>query len=328
MAIYRNTTSEIEINTQFAKDVDEGLSSNKKYLSSRYFYDKIGDQIFIEIMKMPEYYLTRSEREIFTYQYQQIIRSLSIQANTPFELIELGAGDGTKTIILLKALLESGYDFNYIPIDISKNALQTLKTNIQSEIDHLEIELKNGDYFRTLDSIKNSGNQKIVLFLGSNLGNMKDPDAQAFLSTLSQKLNPGDHMLIGLDQMKAKEIVLPAYNDRAGITSRFNLNLLSRINRELGGNFDLNTFCHIADYDESSGVATSFIESKIQQSVFIRALNKHFCFESGERIHTEISRKYSDQILKEILNGTGFCISEKFMDQKTYFADYVLEKVQ
>jgi dimethylhistidine N-methyltransferase len=311
---------------QFKTDVSVGLRSTPKRLSSKYFYDKIGDALFVQIMNMPEYYLTRSEFEIFSKQTQKLIDSFEIQKDNFFELIELGAGDGTKTKELLKELVGQKYNFDYFPIDISQNALNHLDGALKNEIPDLNVQSKRGDYFQVLSSFKNSNHKKVVLFLGSNIGNLNDDLAHKFIYQLGANIKPDDVLLLGVDLIKSRDIVLPAYNDAAGITSRFNLNLLQRINNELGGDFDLNQFIHSPDFTEESGVAESTLVSTVKQSVRIQSLNETFHFEEGEKIHTEISRKYNDKIIKEIISKTNFTLKTKISDSKAYFADYVLKR--
>ncbi len=309
---------------QFKADVDEGLSASPKHLSSKYFYDKTGDDLFVQIMHLPEYYLTRSEFEIFEQQTDDIIRSLDVETDQEFELIELGAGDGTKTKMLLKRLLDERFDFTYLPIDISDNALIKLEEDLKRELPDLKVEPRQGDYFEVLGSLKKGTKPKVLLFLGSNIGNMQDDQARKFIYQLGANLKPGDRLLLGVDLIKSEAVVLPAYNDAQGVTRAFNMNLLRRMNTELGANFDLSQFEHRPEYSEETGVAKSYIESVSNQTVTISSLNKSFHFNKGERIHTETSRKYNDEVLSQILSGTDFEITCKLMDSNGYFADYIL----
>ncbi len=312
--------------TAFQDHVAEGLSAQTKFLSSRYFYDKKGDALFQQIMAMPEYYLTDSEMEIFTEQANDIISAFGMSKNQPFELIELGAGDGTKTVKLLTALEKQNYNFEYLPVDISQNALDQLKDALSSQLPKLKINPKQGEYFKVLESLLISDKPKVILFIGSNLGNLKDEMANKFLQSLSSYLKKDDKILLGLDLIKSVDIVLPAYNDAAGITRDFNLNLLTRINRELGGNFNVDHFSHQPEYSEKTGITKSFIKSDIAQSVTISCLNKTFHFAKDELIHTEISRKYNDAILKQVLSKTNLSLIHKFTDQKKYFTDFLIKK--
>jgi L-histidine N-alpha-methyltransferase len=311
---------------QFAKDIEAGLTKQPKHLSSKYFYDEVGSSLFSKIMKLPEYYLTNAEFEIFQQQGTDIIKTLDIHKNQPFELIELGAGDGYKTIELLKALEADNYNYQYIPIDISKKALDQIKQNVKAQLPNKEISPKKGDYFNILKELKESSIPKVILFLGSNIGNMPDEIAESFLLNLSNSLSKGDKLILGTDLMKSKDIVLPAYNDSEGVTSAFNLNLLTRINRELDADFDIAMFEHAPEYDEKKGIATSAIRSKIVQTVEIKALDLKVSFEAGEKIHTEISRKYNDEIINKIGLNSGLKIIGKLSDSRHYFADYILEK--
>lgn len=314
------------MNTTFQNEVHTGLSSSPKTLPSKYFYDKNGDALFVEIMNLPEYYLTRSELDIFQNKTHKLIEAFGINPGSYFELIELGAGDGTKTKELLKVLDRENYNFDYFPIDISSNALKLLKQDLNTEIPNLNVEIQQGDYFEVLTTLSNSKKPKVVLFLGSNIGNMNDEMASKFIYNLGANLQAGDHILLGVDLIKSQDIVLPAYNDKQGITARFNMNLLDRINNELGGNFNLNHFEHQPEYTEKEGIAKSYIVSTKNQIVKIEAIGHSYTFSKGEKIHTEISRKYNDQLIEKIIKHTDFSLLEKVLDNKKYFADYILKR--
>lgn len=315
------------VQEQFKQDVFSGLSQKPKHIPSKYFYDERGDELFVRIMNMPEYYLTRSEMEIFTEQSEQLVASLGIAEGEAVEIVELGAGDGTKTIHLLREFMRSRIAFRYLPIDISQNALTGLEKYLKSEIPDLNIRSMHGDYFRMLGDLKQVPVKKIILFLGSNIGNMPDEDARHFLDSLSRNLNPGDKIILGVDLVKEKEIVLPAYNDAEGITRDFNLNLLERMNRELAADFDLNAFVHDPEYDETEGIAKSFLKSTKQQVVEIKSINQRFLFEQNERIHTEISRKYNDVILHRIIASSPLQVQQCFKDSKEWFGDYIIHRI-
>lgn len=312
--------------SQFERDVDIGLSQPQKSLSSKYFYDKQGDELFMQIMAMPEYYLTRAELEIFTQQTEQIITALGVLKERPFELIELGAGDGTKTKELLSELVKQNFQFDYLPIDISSNVLEHLKITLKNELPSLSVIPQHGDYLQILSKLKESNTQKVILFLGSNIGNLSDHHAAEFIYELGANLHVGDKLLIGVDRVKSASIVLPAYDDKAGITREFNLNLLHRINNELGGDFDVDSFQHVAEYTEEEGVARSFLRSKIKQDVTISNIGKSYQFRENETIHTEVSRKYTTEIIQEIIQGTDFTIIDVLTDSQNYFSDFILER--
>ena len=311
---------------QFTSEVDEGLSRPQKTLPSKYFYNEKGNELFIEIMRMPEYYLTRSEMEIFSEQTHAIIDALALDPSKYFELIELGAGNGVKTLKLLKTLCAEGYQYDYIPIDISKHGLDRLERSLAKVLPQVSVCPKHGDYFRILESLRDSHHPKVLLFLGSNIGNMPDEVASEFIYQLGTNLSVGDKLLMGADLIKSVEVILPAYNDENGITRDFNLNLLHRINEELGGDFDLKSFEHTPEYNEQEGIAKSYLISTCDQDVTITATGKCYPFPAGEKIQTEISRKYNDEILSKLLSKTDFEIIEKLTDKKGYFADYILDR--
>ncbi len=312
------------MNEEFAREVKEGLSAKPKYLSSKWFYDEIGDQLFVNIMNMPEYYLTDAEFEIFSEQTTEIVRALTEDVSK-MALYELGAGDGTKTIELLKSM--NSNEFVYHPIDISQNALDNLKVRLHNELPEIEAKPLQGEYFQVLDSLSvDNATNKVILFLGSNLGNMYDDVAKEFMGQLAQSMQSGDKLLLGLDKIKSVDVVLPAYNDKQGYTRDFNLNLLSRINKELDGDFDVASFQHVPKYDEESGIASSALVSSKKQKVNIGKISKTFHFEEGEPIHTEISRKYDLQILDKVIEGSGLRIIREFNDSRKYFMNVLLIK--
>lgn len=314
------------MNEAFKKDIRIGLESNPKTLPSKYFYDKIGDALFVKIMNLPEYYLTRSELDIFANKTQELIDAFDINKDTHFELIELGAGDGLKTKELLRELKTQKFKFDYFPIDISNNALELLQQDLNHEMPNLSVKIKQGDYFEVLASLKESHQSKVVLFLGSNMGNMLDERAAEFIYKLGANLQAGDKLLLGVDLIKSKDIVLPAYNDSQGITAKFNLNLLDRINKELDANFNISQFKHQPEYTEEEGIAKSYIVSTANQDVEIKSIGKTYHFTEGEKIHTEISRKYNNQLIETIIENTDFSLQTKIMDNKEYFADYILSR--
>ena len=311
---------------QFKIDVDHGLSLPQKKLSSKYFYDKKGDELFMKIMAMPEYYLTRAELEIFMLQTDRMIESLGVQKDQPFELIELGAGDGTKTKELLSSLVQQGYQFDYMPIDISANVLDHLEDALKKEIPKLSVKPQAGDYFQILSQLKDSKLPKVILFLGSNIGNLSDSQAAKFIYDLGANLQSGDTLLVGVDIIKPAAIVLPAYNDKAGITSEFNLNLLLRINVELGGDFDIDCFEHVPEYTQEEGIARSFLRSKVDQVVSIESIGESYHFKEGEKIHMEISRKYTTKLMQEIIQDTDFVIVDVLTDSQNYFSDFIMQR--
>jgi dimethylhistidine N-methyltransferase len=305
----------------FAEDVRKGLSSNPKSLSSRYFYDDEGSQLFRRIMDLPEYYLTRAEFEIFSKQTPKIFAAFTNESES-FDLIELGAGDGTKTAVLIDYFLRRKIDFTYSPIDISREAVDVLTDKFTAEFPQLRIEAQIGDYFRILETLKStSKRRKILLFLGSNIGNFSRKQSIEFFVSLRAVMNPGDLLFVGFDLQKDPRVILKAYDDAEGVTAQFNLNLLRRINRELGADFDLEKFSHYAVYRPVECAARSFLISRERQTVFVRALEKSFEFAAWEAIFMEISQKYNPEMIEGLASASGFAIQKNFYDSREYFVD-------
>ena len=305
----------------FAADVLKGLSAKPKFLLSKYFYDDEGSRLFQEIMKLPEYYLTKAEFEIFAEQTAEIFRAFGAE-DSSFDLIELGAGDGTKTAVLIDYFLRQNTDFTYLPIDISQEALDALTEKFSAEFPRLSMKTKTGDYFRILETLKTeSSRRKILLFLGSNIGNFSQEQAEDFFRRLRGVMNADDLLFVGFDLQKDPRVILRAYDDAQGVTAAFNLNLLTRINRELGGNFDLRKFSHYAIYRPTECAARSFLISREAQTVFIEALNKSFDFKAWEPIFMEISQKYSLEMIDDFARTSGFRVVKNFFDRQNFYTD-------
>lgn len=314
------------MNEKFAQDVLAGLKAFPKRLSSKYFYDAKGDKLFQKIMALPEYYLTRSEYSIFKRHKNELLKKISTDGRDSFDLIELGSGDGTKTKILLEHFLREEASFNYYPIDISENVLDELVTSLNQNYPALNVKGIPKEYFEAIKFI-NRGNgvsKKVVLFLGSNIGNFDEVTVKSFTQNLSNALNQGDMVLIGFDLKKNPEVIKKAYDDDAGITKEFNLNLLERINRELEGDFDLNNFMHYSLYDPEYGKASSYLISKKEQEVNV--LDEKIFFDAWESIHTEISQKFDPRMIKNLADDAGFEIVENFFDQDKYYVDALWRK--
>lgn len=304
---------------QFLMDVKLGLSAKEKHLSSKYLYDKGGDALFQEIMQMPEYYLTRCELDIFQNKTLELANAIG---HEPFDLIELGAGDGSKSVHLLKYLTEKQVDFNFYPIDISANILQVLQADLKGKIPDLNIEGLEGDYFDRISvAVKKSSRRKVLMMLGANIGNMALDEARAFCATLRENLAPGDLVLIGFDLRKNPRTILDAYNDGSGITAAFNLNLLKRINRELYADFDLEGFEHYQTYDPQSGECKSFLVSLESQQVTLD--HTLIGFEKNEVIFMEVSRKFTVSEIDELANQSGFMVRDFINDSREWFSDVV-----
>lgn len=305
---------------QFAIDVEAGLSSEPKYLSSKYFYNKRGDELFQEIMDLDEYYLTRSEFEILENSKNCLLEHFAAEGDE-FQLIEFGAGDGLKTKVLLSHFLDSQSKFKYRPIDISENALKNLKTDLVATYSNLEICGINSDYFSALHSLKDIKTRKVVVFLGSNIGNFTPLEASGFLQNMRNELTSGDLVLIGIDLKKDPALILNAYNDSEGVTREFNMNLLQRLNDELDADFVLDNFKHSPSYNPHTGAALSHIVSLKDQVVRVGVIDKKYSFDQGELILTEISQKYSIDQVEALAEEAGFSIVENFFDSNNYFVD-------
>lgn len=307
--------------TEFAQDTLTGLSSYPKYLSSKYFYDEKGSKIFQDIMRMPEYYLTDCELEIFQLQKQEILNKF-IGNESEFELVELGAGDGLKTKILLSYFLSKNVRFKFTPIDISEEAVNTLVDDLEKNIPDLQVSGQVGDYFNLIEDLKGIDKvKKIILFLGSNIGNYDEQQSLNFLNHLKEVLNPIDQVFIGFDLKKDTEVILNAYNDLHGHTAAFNLNLLHRINNELSADFIIDQFKHHEIYNPQSGTAKSFLISLKSQKVTIHDLDKTFLFNEGELIFTEMSQKYDLNMINRLAEESGFEVVRNFFDFRQYYVN-------
>lgn len=317
------------IMSDIANDTLKGLSSDPKYLLSKYFYDDNGSIIFQEIMKMTEYYLTGCESETLIKYKEQITRAFcegSVLAN----IIELGAGDGSKTRILLRTLLNEGVDFNYMPLDISRNSNDELSHRLKKEMPGVRCEPLTGDWYqsiRTLNLDRKPGIRQVILFLGSNIGNLDRIELSLFLENLSAFTRSGDKLLIGFDLKKSPKLIMDAYSDPYGLTKKFNLNHLNRINWELQADFDLNMFEHHAEYNPVTGNVKSFLVSKSKQSVFVGELGKIFRFGQWEPVFMELSRKFDIEEINVLAERHGFMVDQHFTDHRKYFVDSLWTKL-
>lgn len=316
-----------ETNKGFATDVLKGLTAKKKYLSSKYLYNKRGDEIFQEIMAMPEYYLTRAEYEIFSTCKAEILNKFS-EDGRRFQLIEFGAGDGMKTKVLLRHFEAQHADFSYIPIDISSNILEKMTSDLKANLPDLKIEGICDDYFKAIEQLNQSGSRgvrKVVLFLGANIGNFDQEENLAFLQKVADHLSAGDRLMIGFDLKKNPSMILDAYFDKRGITRAFKLNLLERINEELGADFNLQSFQYFPIYDPMEGSIRSYLVSQKEQDVYIKALDTVIHFDAWEAIYMERSQKFSLKDIEHLAEATGFRVIHNFFDCKHYFTDSLWE---
>ena len=307
--------------SEFATDTLKGLAAPEKFLLPKYFYDETGSRIFQKIMRMPEYYLTDSEREIFSDQSGKIAEIIAPEMGF-FNLVELGPGDGLKSKILLQALLNKKSDFTYLPVDISADALAGLVKELDNEMPDLSIKEMSGDYFQIMENLhQQNGSRKIILFLGSNIGNFFPNELGEFLKTLSSITVAGDLVLIGFDLKKSPSVLSKAYDDPHGFTTDFNLNHLVRINKELGADFNPGNFFHHAIYNPVSSAMESYLISKAEQEIYVEAFHRSITFKAWESIFMEMSRKFDKDEIDNLAGQFGFETIQNFTDSKNYFTD-------
>jgi dimethylhistidine N-methyltransferase len=300
-----------------AKEVADGLSAQPKRLPPKLFYDAEGSRLFEQITETPEYYPTRTERCIF----RQFTAEMAFQAGSNLTLIELGAGSATKTRLLIEALLRRQLRLDFYPIDVSPAALHGAVARLNGDFPNLRVEPILADYSRDLPALKDLPQRKLVLFLGSTIGNFEPDEARDFLRRLRQALAPGDALLAGFDMRKDQHILHAAYNDRQGVTAHFNKNVLARINRELGGQFDLDAFAHVAWWNQRMSRIEMHLESRVAQTVWVEDLGGAFRFARGERIHTENSYKFSSAIIAAMLRRSGWQRERTWTDPQGWFSE-------
>jgi L-histidine N-alpha-methyltransferase len=287
----------------FADDVARGLAAVPKELPCKYLYDDVGSALFDTITRLPEYYLTGAETEILAEWGWQIVRLL----DAPVDFLELGSGSAVKTRLLIGEALRAQPDLCYSPIDISTEALRTSSLALVEAYPRLHVRAYAGDYFEVLESQDVHFERKtLAMLMGSNVGNYEPEGARELLRRLATALRPGDGLLLGADLKKDKATLELAYDDPAGVTAAFDRNLLARINRELGGDFDLRNFEHVAKYDAERGAVDSFLQAREAADVRIGAIGMHAVFRRGERIHTESSYKFTDSEIVRLGRGAGF----------------------
>ncbi|HET9183773.1 MAG TPA: L-histidine N(alpha)-methyltransferase [Candidatus Angelobacter sp.] len=299
-----------------AGDVLEGLSAQPKRLPPKLFYDAEGSRLFEEITRAPEYYPTRTEHAIL----EKFAREIVDLAGSNLALVELGAGSAYKTRVLIRAILGRQLRLEFHPIDVSPAALKEAVAGLNGDFPHMHVSPIVADYSRHLPDLRSRPGRKLVLFIGSSIGNFEPEEAQQFLGRVRASLDSGDALLLGFDMVKDERILHAAYNDAAGITALFNKNVLARINRELGADFDLDEFNHVAFWNARKSRIEMHLESRVDQEVNVRdlATKFHFCF--GERIHTENSYKFTQASLARLLRHSGFALEKTWRDPDNWFS--------
>jgi dimethylhistidine N-methyltransferase len=307
--------------TGFAEDVRKGLSASPKRFLPKYFYDELGSQLFEAICLLPEYYLTRAENEILQRYADEIVAAVDGRKT----LVEMGSGSASKTRLVIEALLRRQPELMFMPVDISATALESSSRILLQSYPRLTIEAYAADYFAGLAELgKKPRGRTLALFLGSNISNFDRDEALRFLRSMRSVLQKSDALLLGADLKKDPAVLEAAYNDALGVTSAFNLNVLARINRELGGTFDLRAFRHRAFYNDALGRIEIYIESLVKQRVRIEKLDLEVVFETGELIHTENSYKYDMNGIRELAAATGFTLSRTWLDSQERFSSNLL----
>ena len=304
------------ISSSFADHVRDGLSRRPKRLSCTWFYDDEGSQLFEQICELPEYYLSRAEREIIARRSPEIARFFG----SAVSLIELGSGNAAKTTWLIDALLREHGLLRYLPVDVSRSVLVESSARLAARRPGLEVSPIAADYqsgLRMAHAMEGD-REKLIVWLGSSIGNFHRPDAAAFLESVRGKMTHRDRLLVGIDLRKKGDVLERAYDDSRGVTARFNLNLLARINRELGGRFDLGRFRHRARFDERAGCVSMFLVSQGAQRVAIDQLEVDF--DDGEAIHTESSYKYSPSEIDALADAAGFSLERRWCDDLGRFS--------
>jgi len=307
--------------TGLAEDVRKGLTAEPKRFLPKYFYDELGSQLFEAICLLPEYYLTRAENEIL----QHYADAIAASVDGEITLVEMGSGSASKTRLVIEALLRRQPGLLFMPVDISASALESSSRILLQSYPRLTIEAYAADYFAGLAELgKKPRKRTLALFLGSNISNFDRDEALRFLRALRSVLHKGDALSLGADLKKDPAVLEAAYNDALGVTSAFNLNVLARINRELGGTFDLRAFKHRAFYNDAMGRIEIYIESLFNQRVRIEKLDLEVDFVVGELIHTENSYKYDMAGIAQLAADTGFERSHTWFDSQERFSSNLL----
>jgi dimethylhistidine N-methyltransferase len=302
---------------EFAAAVAEGLSQASKTLPCRFLYDARGSQLFEAICETPEYYPTRAEHEILTVR----AHAIAARFDQPITLAELGSGSARKTRLLIEALLSRHEKLRYVPIDISRSALEASARGLLARYPSLEVRAIASEYHEGLRLLRGAAaGPKLVAWLGSNVGNFDRASAADFLRRVRRALTDDDRLLLGVDLRKGREVLEAAYDDAGGVTARFTLNLLARINRELGGRFAPSAFAHRARWREDEGKIEIHLVSRRRQRVAIAALGLEVAFAKGEAVHVEDSFKYSPAEIDELLGASWLRCEERWLDAQSRFA--------
>ena len=311
-----------QIEKTFAEEISSSLGTDSKFINPKYFYDKKGSELFEQICSLPEYYPTRTEIEIL----KTLQHDLAQYLDNSFRLVELGSGSSNKTRLILDVFDKIQKKIEYFPIDISE-ILADSSELLQREYDNLHITGIVDTYEGGLEFIEKYDDKKnLIIFLGSSYGNFLPKEGKIFLKKINSIMKKEDLFLIGLDLVKDKEILENAYDDSMGITAKFNLNILSRINDELDADFNLKNFKHVAKYNDRDQRIEMYLKSDVNQSVVISKANLSLKLKEGEMIHTEHSHKYTIPQINRLMNDAGFVMENIWSDKNNYYALVLVSK--
>ncbi len=300
----------------FAREVTAGLTATPKRLPCRFFYDRLGSLLFEAICELPEYYLPRAETAILSAHADEVAALF----DGATDLIELGSGNAAKTRLLIEAFLRRHDKLRYVPVDICQEILEESSADLLRAYPRLEILAIAGEYSEGLEHLARlTTSRKLVLWLGSNIGNLDRDEAARFLAQVRATLAPGDRLLVGFDQRKDWAMLEAAYDDPCGVTAAFNRNLLVRANRELGGGFNVRAFEHRAVYNEEAGRIEMYLVSMIPQRVFLSRLEREFEFGARESICTEYSYKYAPEEIESLATAAGLRTEQAWLDPDGLF---------
>ncbi|HEX5929354.1 MAG TPA: L-histidine N(alpha)-methyltransferase [Solirubrobacterales bacterium] len=300
-----------------ARDVRAGLCAYPKELAPKYFYDDRGSRLFEQITELPEYYPTRAEREVLDERSAEILAA----AGAPGTLVELGSGSAAKTRHLLDAMRDASTLQTYVPVDISEEITQRTAASLVDEYPGLAVRGLVCDFEQHLERIPDGEGRRLIAFLGGTVGNLYPRQRHAFLERIAALLGPGDHLLLGTDLIKDADRLEAAYNDGAGITAEFNKNVLEVLNRQLGADFELDSFEHVARYDAEAERMDIRLRSLLDQEVRLEELDLEISFAAGEEMRTEISTKFTRERLESVYAGAGLQLRGWFTDSA---GDYAL----
>jgi L-histidine N-alpha-methyltransferase len=314
---YGREGSQDRAREEFAREVKAGLLAKPKRLSCRFFYDRRGSLLFEKICELPEYYLMRAERAILERNAKEIAGLFPHSVT----LVELGSGNASKTRILIREFIRRRAALRYVPVDISRAMLEESSRDLLKAFPSLQVMAISGEYNESLQHLHaEKGRAKLILWLGSNVGNFDRNEAARFLGRVRATMGRDDRFLAGIDLRKSPAVLEAAYDDRAGVTAQFNKNILARINRELGGHFDLDSFQHVAVYKNGPGRIEIYLASLREQRVRIDALGLEISFQARERVHTENSYKYSLEEIEALASAAGFRLERQWLDRGPRFS--------